>query len=57
MSLKTAQQKLIRLGYLEGAADGKMGEKTRQALEAFQRDRGLPVTGRLDEATSAELAK
>ena len=57
VSLKTAQQKLIQMGYLEGTADGKMGEKTRQALEAFQRDRGLQVTGRLDEATSAELAK
>ncbi|MBD3816913.1 MAG: peptidoglycan-binding protein [Halothiobacillus sp.] len=57
LSLKKAQQKLIGLGYLQGTADGKMGAKTRQAIQDFQRDRGLPVTGVLDGATHAELSK
>ncbi len=56
-SLRQAQEKLIGLGYLTGTADGKMGPKTQEALRAFQRDRGLQVTGVLDEATAAELAK
>ncbi len=57
LSLKEAQRKLNALGYEAGTPDGKMGEATRQALMNFQADRGLPVTGRLDAATAAELAK
>lgn len=57
VSLKQAQQYLINMGYLQGKADGVMGPKTRAALRAFQSERGLPVTGRLDDATQAELAK
>lgn len=57
LSFKQAQQKLIDLGYLQGAADGKMGAKTRDAIRAYQRDRGLPVTGMIDDATNAELSK
>ncbi|MEW6444587.1 MAG: peptidoglycan-binding domain-containing protein [Pseudomonadota bacterium] len=57
LGFKQAQQKLIDLGYLQGAADGKMGAKTREAIQAYQRDRGLPVTGMMDDATNAELSK
>lgn len=57
LSLKEAQRKLNALGYEAGTPDGKIGEATRQALINFQADRGLPVTGRLDAATAAELAK
>ena len=32
-------------GYKPGPADGILGHQTRNAIEAFQRDRGLPVTG------------
>ena len=35
--------------------DGKMGPKTRAALEAFQKAHGLKVTGRPDKATIAAL--
>jgi hypothetical protein len=35
--------------------DGWLGARTRGALQAFQRARGLPVTGEPDRATLAEL--
>lgn len=54
---KEAQRKLDVLGYEAGTPDGKMGPATRQALMNFQADKGLPVRGRLDAATAAELAK
>ena len=37
--------------------DGKMGPKTRAALEAFQKAHGLKATGRVDKATIAALRK
>ena len=39
------------------AVDGKMGPKTRAALEAFQKAHGLKVTGRVDKETIAALRK
>ena len=49
------QQKLKALGYLTGAADGRYGAGTVKAVEAFQKDNGLEVTGRVDEDTMAAL--
>ncbi|MBU0893622.1 MAG: peptidoglycan-binding protein, partial [Gammaproteobacteria bacterium] len=40
-----------------GTPDGAMGGKTMAALRAFQKDKGLPGSGRLDTATAAELAR
>lgn len=57
MSLLDAQRKLLQLGYDVGTPDGKMGNRTRAALRAFQASRNLPQTGQLDDATQAELAK
>ncbi len=57
LTTKEAQQKLISMGYMQGKADGNLNAKTREALQAYQRERGLPVTGRLDDATQAELSK
>lgn len=42
-----AQTLLRTLGFDPGPADGKIGPKTREAIKAFQRDAGLPVTGRV----------
>jgi hypothetical protein len=50
-----AQSQLNRLGYEAGPEDGLMGRRTRSALQAFQRDRGLTVSGRPDEATRGLL--
>lgn len=57
MSVADAQRKLAQLGYQPGPADGSAGGRTATALRAFQKDRGLNVTGRLDAATIAQLMK
>jgi hypothetical protein len=48
----SAQRALQRLGYVV-KPDGVMGEGTRQAIEKFERDNGLPAKGEL----SAKIAK
>ena len=53
--LQDAQRKLNTLGYDPGMADGVYGPRTRQALEAFQREQHLPVSGLLDTATLQAL--
>lgn len=40
------QQRLLDLGYPLGTADGMIGDKTREAIQAEQRKRGLPADGR-----------
>lgn len=50
-----AQEALTKLGYGPLAADGRMGPKTRQAIEAFERAQGLTVTGSLGPATVQAL--
>lgn len=57
ISLKDAQLKLNKLGFDAGTPDGKMGKKTQDALRQYQSERSIPVTGRLDPATQAELLK
>ena len=42
-----AQQDLARLGFDPGAPDGVIGGKTRHALQAWQKARGLPADGYL----------
>ena len=49
------QKRLIQYGYLSGTADGRYGEKTRAAVELFQRRNGLAVDGRVGPATAAAL--
>lgn len=43
--VKTVQEQLISLGYLAGTADGIFGEQTKVALEQFQEENALEVTG------------
>lgn len=42
------QMALADRGYYRGRIDGVIGAGTRSALRAFQRDSGLPTTGRID---------
>ncbi len=44
------QEALRALGYEIGEVDGVVGPKTRQGIRQFQRRRGLPVSGEVDEA-------
>jgi hypothetical protein len=49
------QRALARLGY-SVKVDGLMGSGTRQAIERFEQDRRLPVTGELNARTIRELS-
>jgi lipoprotein-anchoring transpeptidase ErfK/SrfK len=52
-----AQVVLERQGFGPGVIDGKMGMSTENALKGYQEANGLDVTGRIDAATRAALAK
>lgn len=44
------QQALAQRGYNPGPIDGAIGQQSRDAIAAFQSDRRMPVTGRIDRA-------
>lgn len=50
-AVKEAQRQLHEAGYLSGAADGVYGSQTASAVRAFQQERGLSVTGKIDKTT------
>jgi septal ring factor EnvC (AmiA/AmiB activator) len=52
-----AQEALTQLGFGTLEADGVVGSTTRQAIEAFQRVVGLPVTGELQAQTLQSLMR
>ena len=52
--IKQAQDALRAKGLTPGEA-GRLDDKTQQALQAFQKMNGLPVTGVLDDKTAAKL--
>nr|WP_246736169.1 peptidoglycan-binding domain-containing protein [Enterovirga sp. DB1703] len=52
----SVQKALAKLGYGPLKADGYLGATTRQALERFERDNKLPVTGGLGIRTTRQLA-
>ena len=47
----TIQERLIKLGYLDGTADGSYGELTEEAVKAFQTANKLEETGSVDQKT------
>jgi hypothetical protein len=53
--LSGAQQRLTNLGYPCGDEQGTLGELTKTAIGAFQKERNLTVTGDLDDATRQAL--
>ena len=52
----SGQRALAKLGYGPMKADGVLGPSTRQAIERFERDRRLTVTGDFAPRTARELA-
>jgi hypothetical protein len=44
------QRALRRSGYYYGDIDGDIGPESRSAIREYQRDRGLPATGRIDSS-------
>lgn len=53
--VRAAQQELSRLNYYRGPISGRLDDATRNALFAFQVDRGLRGTGNLDGRTARAL--
>ena len=51
----SVQSELQRLGYFTYAVDGKLGPLTRSAINRYQRDNRLPITGTIDPATAGAL--
>jgi len=49
------QKVLEAQGYDPGLLDGQWGQSTRNAVEQFQRDSGLPITGIPDQSTKFNL--
>jgi hypothetical protein len=49
------QQALRRRGYYRGVVDGDIGPGSRSAIRAYQADRGLSITGRIDGALLRSL--
>jgi hypothetical protein len=52
---QAVQIQLIRLGYLQGPADGVLGPQTSGAISNFERATGLPVDGAPSPALLARL--
>ncbi|HEX8772178.1 MAG TPA: peptidoglycan-binding protein [Pyrinomonadaceae bacterium] len=53
--VKRAQEALNAAGYNVGTPDGNAGTRTVTALRKFQTDKGIDVTGTLDDATLTAL--
>jgi peptidoglycan hydrolase-like protein with peptidoglycan-binding domain len=54
--LQSVQRALARLGYGPIRPDGRPGSATRAAVQRFERDRNLPVTGEISSRLVRELA-
>lgn len=54
-SVADAQRKLASMGLYTSKVDGRSGPGTSAAISKFQKIRGLPVTGQLDDATIGAL--
>ena len=54
--IAAAQRALNKLGYGPLKADGMAGAGTHQAIERFERERRIPVTGELNPRTLKELS-
>ena len=49
------QRELSRRGYYRGYIDGDIGPASRSAIQAYQYDRGLAATGRIDNSLLRSL--
>jgi hypothetical protein len=53
--IRATQTELIRLGYLQGAADGYATPRTRAAISSYEQANGMPVDGSSSSRLSAKL--
>ncbi len=54
-TIRHVQSQLKSAGHDPGPIDGRMSERTSDALRSFQQQRGLQITGQLDAQTLAAL--
>lgn len=54
-TVAAVQRRLARGGYYRGAIDGVIGNGTRMAIRAYERNNGLRVDGRIDRRLLATL--
>lgn len=52
---KGVQARLNNLGYAAGRVDNRIGSKTKRAIEQFQNDNSVPVTGKADGTVENKL--
>ena len=55
-SVLAAQRALVKLGYVLNP-DGVAGATTRQAIESYEREHGLPVRGELTPSLMRRLSR
>jgi peptidoglycan hydrolase-like protein with peptidoglycan-binding domain len=55
LTARVVEQRLAALGLDPGPVDGEFNAQTRRAMRNYQRDRGLEVTGFLNESTLVRL--
>ncbi len=56
-AVANVQRILDKNGYDAGPVDGMMGDKTRAAIKAFQKDNGMQPTGELDDKVVQRAAR
>jgi peptidoglycan hydrolase-like protein with peptidoglycan-binding domain len=47
--IEDAQRQLLATGHYRGLVDGIVGARTKDAIEAYQREHGMPTTGTVDD--------
>lgn len=57
VSVRSIQRALKNAGFYTGAADGQAGAKTKEAVKAFQRSRGLAADGVVGKKTWSSLSR
>ncbi|RYH01530.1 hypothetical protein EU805_12755 [Salipiger sp. IMCC34102] len=55
ITLQLVESRLAAEGLDPGAVDGQLDDQSRRAIRRYQRDRGLNVTGFLDQATVSRM--
>ena len=55
--IRTIQQSLVVLGYLQGPVDGHLGDASQRAIREFEMDNGLVPSGRVSSPLLAKLAR
>lgn len=53
--VRSVQNELVRVGYLDAQPDGVLGPRTRAAISSFERDKSLAVNGSVSQHLLAEL--